>query len=294
MREEHSGRVGASGVAPRLWILAAAALFSTGGAAVKGTDLAPIQVACVRSGIAVLALLVLVPATRRRPRSGRSLLVALAFAATMLLFVLSSRATTAANAVFLQSTAPLYVLLLAPLLLAERLERGQLTALAGMAVGLALFLAAPEQARASAPRPVLGNVLAAISGATWGLSILGLRWAGRRGASTLEVVVAGNLLCCLVALPFAFPIAGVGLRDVLTLGWLGVFQIGVAYLCVARGIGGLSAFEASLLFLVEPVLSPVWAFLLHGERPGPLALAGGALIVGCALRIALRARGQST
>src|SRR6476469_1258126 len=105
-----------SRLAARLSILGAALLFSTGGAAIKAVRLSGWQVAATRSGIAALALLVLLPRSRRRPR-GRDVAVAAIYAATMVLFVLANKLTTAASTIFLQDTSPLYVVLLAPLLL---------------------------------------------------------------------------------------------------------------------------------------------------------------------------------
>jgi len=159
----------------RLLLLSAALLFSTGGAAVKFVGAAPAQVACVRSVLAAAFLFGVLPPARRRLSGVREFSVALAFAFTMLLFVLASRATTATNAVFLQASAPLYLLLLGPLLLKEKLERRSLLTLAGMAIGLALFFSAPSSSTASAPRPLLGNSLGALAGATWALSILAVR-----------------------------------------------------------------------------------------------------------------------
>ena len=278
-----------------VWILVAAALFSTGGAAVKMSSFEPIQVACIRSGLAAIALLAFSRHARRRPGSRRELLVATAFATTMLLFVLSSRATTAANAVFLQATAPLYLLILGPLLLREKLRRRDLITMLGMGVGMALFLATPDRAQSTAPDPVFGNTLATLSGFTWAVSILGLRWISKSTSgvgATLTVVVLANAFVALVALPFALPIELPGWPDVLVLIWLGVFQIALAYLCVARGIGGVPAFKASLLFLIEPVLNPVWAWWIHGEAPGALALAGGAVILAAAAQSAFAARAR--
>jgi drug/metabolite transporter (DMT)-like permease len=280
------------GVAPRLWILLSAALFSTGGAAIKLSTLAPIQVACARSGIAALFLLCVARDARRRPSGPADLLVAAAFAATMLLFVLSSRMTTAANAVFLQATAPLYLLVLGPLVLGEVLRRGELGTLGAMALGLVLVCVSPEAAQATAPAPATGNLLAAAGGLSWALAIVGLRFLGRRGTGMLAAVMLGNAVTCVVALPFALPFPALETADLVTLLWLGCVQIGVAYLFATGGIRSVPAFEASLLFLVEPVLSPIWAWLVHGERPGGLALAGGAVILLAATRSAWNARGR--
>ena len=266
-------------------------MFSTGGAAVKYVSLAPGAVACARSALAFVFLMAVAPKARRRPSGGGELLVCLAFAATMLLFVLASRATTAANAVFLQATAPLYLLLLGPLVLGEMLRRRNLWTLLGMALGLGIFFAVPGESQASAPNPALGNILAALAGMTWALSILGLRWLERRGLNTLSTVAFGNLFCVVLALPLLefggdaswLPSAA----DAGALLWLGIFQIGCAYVLVSLALRRVPAFEASLLFLVEPVFNPIWTWMVHGEVPGSLALVGGALILACALHASM-------
>lgn len=274
-------------------ISAAALLFSTGGAAIKLATLSPAQIACFRSGIAALVLVALAPEARARRGAtalGRALVVGCAFAATMLLYVAANRTTTAANAVFLQASAPLYLLVLGPLLLREHARRGDLAVLLVMALGLALFFVDPGRPQGTAPDPLLGNLLAAASGLTWALTVLGLRWLGRSGGATLQAVVLGNALAFLVALPFALQPGTLGVRDAAVLLWLGVFQIALAYVFAARGIRGVHALEASLLFLLEPALNPVWAWLVHGEEPGAWTLAGGVVILGAGLYPVLRAR----
>src|SRR5687767_439166 len=120
---------------PRVQILIAAVLFSTGGAAIKGNDLTSWQVASFRCGIAVAALLILVPESRQN-WSWRLAPVAVTHAASLVLFVVASKLTTAANAIFLQSTAPAYMVLLSPLLLHERIRRSDLLLLAAACAGL--------------------------------------------------------------------------------------------------------------------------------------------------------------
>lgn len=297
-----------SPVAARLRLLLAAVLFSTGGAAIKAATLTGWQVASFRSGIAALAVWLLVPAARRR-WTGRVLAASAVYAATMVLFVVANKLTTAANTIFLQSTAPLYVLLAGPVLLGERVTRADLGLMAAVAAGMALFFVGHDAPQATAPDPLRGNVLAALSGVAWAGTVLGLRWVGRgpaRAVSTtpsldatadtaateapsaagdlaLTTVVAGNVLACLVCLPLAFPVHDATPASWLVVLYLGVVQIGVAYLALASAMPHVPALEASTLLLVEPGLNPVWAFLVHGERPGPLAWAGGLLIVLSAL-----------
>ena len=270
--------------ANRLLLLAAAFLFSTGGAAIKATTLTSWQVACFRSMAATVALVALVPAARRG-WTRHSLIAALPYAATMVLFVLANKLTTSANAIFLQSTAPLYLLLLGPWLLKEPLRRADLLLAAVVGLGMALFFIGSERVVATAPDPVKGNLIAAASGAAWALTIAGLRWLGR-GADPeagMATVAAGNLMAVAITLPMALPVARIAPADWMAIAYLGVFQIGLAYACLTRAMRHVPAFEAGALLLVEPALNPVWAYAAHGERPSLWAVAGGALILAAAL-----------
>jgi DME family drug/metabolite transporter len=317
---------GSRALAPRLEVLAAAALFSTGGAAIKAVHFSGWPVACLRSAIAAAALLLAVPQVRRRP-NWRMLGVAACYAVTMILFVQANKLTTAASTIFLQSTAPLFVLLLSPWLLGERIRRGDLVSMAAIALGLVLLVAGLEPASATAPQPLRGNLLAALSGLTWAGTIMGMRALGRpptvaggdglaqpagsnaagpaggdgraqpAGANAAgpatgdgpaggEAIVAafwGSVLAAAVALPFSLPLPPSVAADWLVLAFLGVCQIGLAYVLLIRGIGRVPALETSLLLMLEPVLNPLWAWLVHGERAGPRVLAGGALILAATL-----------
>lgn len=265
----------------RSWALlvAAAGLFSTGGAAIKAASLSNWQVACFRSGIASAVLLLLLPEARRIANL-RVWAAAPAYAATVILFVAANKLTTAANSIFLQSTAPLYLLLAGPWLLKEPVRRSDIAVLAVAAGGLSLFFLGSERVVATAPDPAKGNVIALISGLTWALTIAGLRWLTRSGTQDLSLgmVAAGNLTACLVTLPLSLPVA-LTAKDFALVGYLGVFQIGLAYLCLTRGIRQATALETSLILLLEPVLNPIWAWLVHGEQPSGWALAGGAVIL---------------
>lgn len=280
----------------RLQILAAALLFSTGGAAIKLTGLGAWQVAGLRSGVAAAFLLLVMPGWRRF-WTPRTLLVGVAYAATMILYVTGNKLTTAANTIFLQATAPVYLLVLGPWLLRERLRTADLAFTGAMAAGMALFFVGHEAPMATAPDPFAGNVVAAFCGVTWALTLLGLRWLGRdaeggRAASDAAgaSVVAGNLIAFAVCLPRVLPLDGLGAVDVAVVGYLGVLQIGLAYVCMTRGVRGVSALEASLLLLLEPVLNAVWAWMVHGEYPGPWSLAGCAIILSAMTARAFRRR----
>ena len=269
-----------AGVA-RLSVLAAALLFSTGGAAIKGTAMTGIQVAGFRSAVAAAAIALLLPAARRG--FGLSLLpAALAYAVTLFSFVVATKLTTSASAIFLQSTAPLWVLVLAPVLLGEPIRRAELPFVALAAAGLTLVFLGSRDPVATAPRPELGNALALASGLSYALLMILMRRLSRaEGARdrSLAAMVLGNAITFLACLPFAFPVVGATVQDAAAIAYLGVVQIGLAYWLFARGLRALSALEVSLLALVEPVLNPLWTWILHGERPGALALTGGAVMI---------------
>jgi len=264
---------------PRVLVLLAAVLLSTGGAAIKLCSLSGWQVASFRSAVAVLAVLVLArPA--RRDFDGRVVLVGAAFAATLIVFAVANKLTTAANAIFLQSAAPLYILLLAPSLLGEHFQRRDLGVMIAMAGGMALFFVGEQPSFASAPEPVRGNLVAALSGLTWALTVLGLRWLSRAGSGPGAMLLFGNLIAFAVCLPLALPVVAASLMDWVLIVYLGVFQIVGAYLLLSAGLRHLTALEGMLLLLLEPVLNPVWAALVQGEVPGALSLAGGGVILG--------------
>jgi DME family drug/metabolite transporter len=264
---------------PRLQLVAASVFFSTAGAAIKACSLGGWAVAGVRAGVAALALLVFLPAARRR-WSARTLLVSLAYAATIILFVQANKLTTAANAIFIGATSPLFLVLLGPWLLKEPVRRRDVVFMIVLGLGLSLFFLSQDPPARTAPDPALGNVLAAASSLSVALMFIGLRWLERtEHDAALPAVVAGNVFTFALSLPFAWPFAGARPTDWLILAFLGVFQIGIGYVLLLRGLRHLTALETALLLNLEPVLNPVWAWLVHGETPGTAALAGGALIL---------------
>ncbi len=265
----------------RLAALGAAALFSTGGAAIKGTALAAFQVAGFRSAVAAVALLLLLPEARRG--FGWDLLPsAFAYAGTLVCFVVSTKLTTSAAAIFLQSTAPIWVLVLAPLLLKEPIRKSDLPYVGMAAFGLLLVFLGSRDPAATAPRPELGNVIALGAGVFYALLILSMRRLAREGGErdrSLPATVIGNALACVACLPFALPVTHASTHDVVSILYLGVVQIGIAYWLFTRGLRTLPALEVSLLVLLEPVLNPIWTWWLYGERPSALATTGGAVML---------------
>jgi len=264
----------------RLEILAAALLFSTGGAAIKASSLTSWQVAGFRSAVAFFVVLLILPESRRRWTT-RTVLVGFAYAVTMVLFVSANKLTTAANTIFLQYTSPLYLVIAGPLLLHEPVRPRDLVYLAIVGGSLALVFVDSTSESATAPNPFLGNALALLSGAFWAATALGLRSMARVEAGTpvATSVACGNLLAFLLCMPAALPVASAAPTDAAIIAYLGIFQISGAYYFLTRGLRTVPVLEASLLLLLEPVLNPLWTWLVHDERPGSWALVGGAVIL---------------
>jgi len=263
----------------RLAILAAAFLFSTGGAAIKTASLTAWQIASYRSLVAAVVLLALLPAARRG-WGVRMVPVGIAYAATLVLFVLATKLTTSANAIFLQATAPLYLLFIAPWWLGESWRRRDLPVAAAIALGMAFFFIGQEPNAITAPNPWLGNLCGAASGLTWALVVAGLRSLNRTGVPGGYATAAmGNLFAFAFAFWPSLPIPAFSFADISVLLYLGIFQIGLSYYLLNRGLSHVPAFEASVLILLEPALNPLWTYLFHGEEPSRLALLGGLIII---------------
>jgi DME family drug/metabolite transporter len=248
---------------PRLYVLAAAVLWSTAGAAIKRCALSGWQISAGRSIVAGIFLFAAFRDARRRPTLATAL-VALAYAGTVVLFVLANKLTTAANAIFIQDAAPLYVLLLSPWLLGERPTRAELLAVPVYVAGIALFFA-----DRLSPGRTRGNLVALASGVAFALCIMGLRRVRDEGG--MPATAWGNLVAFAICAPFSGgPVPAAG--DLGIVLFLGVFQLGLAYVSFSHGLKHVPAVEASLLILLEPVLGA-------GETPGPLAVTGGVVIL---------------
>ncbi len=267
---------------PRALVFLGGLLFATGGAATKACAFDTWQVAGFRSAFAALVIFALIPGSRRA-WSRATLVVAAAYAAMLTLFIASTKLTTSANAVFLQSTAPLYIFALSPIVLRERTRRAQLIVACAIGIGLTVIFLGEENATSIAPNPTLGNLLGVASGICWALTIVGIRKLAKDDANTAATsVLAGNVLAALIAMPFALPIAlpsAETITDWAWLAYLGVAQVGLAYVFVTKSMPRVPAFEASLILMVEPALNPVFTWALHGEEPSGHSWVGGSLIL---------------
>lgn len=262
----HEERVGI------LYVLGAALLWSTGGVAIKAVDAGPLVVSFYRSAIAAVVLFAFL-----RPRVKRwtpaFVLAVIGYAACLTTFVIATKWTTAANAIFLQYMGVIWVMLLSPFVLKEKFRKADAIAVAVAFCGMALFFVEKFD-----PRGAAGNMVAILSSVFFAMLILFLR--AERDASAEAAVTWGNVAVSVSLVPFVAGDLRVDLRSLLILAFLGVLQIGLAYVLFVRGLRRVTATKASLTGMVEPVMNPLWVFMLLGERPSPLAILGGAIVLG--------------
>lgn len=260
---------------PLLFVLAAAVLWSTGGLFIKWTSLSGLELSFGRSLLAAGTVAIFT----RHEGFGLNRVTALAsvlYAALLVLFVLATKETTAANAIFLQYTAPVYLLILEPLIYKEKFRRRDLITVAACVIGMSLFFVGKLR-----PQDVTGNLLALASGLCFACYFLLLRHSKARAVNRASSVIYGNLLVVLIAAPVGLKaIPQMTLHDALSVTYLGIVQIGLAYtlftVAMSRGVRSL---DAGIVGYVEPVLNPIWVFLVLGERPTSWALLGGGIIV---------------
>ncbi|HVR43406.1 MAG TPA: DMT family transporter [Thermoanaerobaculia bacterium] len=255
-----------------LYVLAAAILWSTGGVAIKAVDAGPLVISFYRSAIAAVVLFALIRPGVVRWSFG-FIVAVISYAACLTTFVVATRWTTAANAIFLQYMGVIWVMVLAPLVLREPLRRRDAIPVAVAFAGMALFFVEKFDARGMA-----GNLFALLSSVFFGLLVVSLR--AERDASAEAAVTWGNVLVAAALLPFVAGELRIDFHSSILLIFLGVFQIGFAYACFVRGLRYVSATQASLTGMLEPVMNPVWVLLFLGERPSPLGLLGGAIVLG--------------
>jgi drug/metabolite transporter (DMT)-like permease len=259
---------------PPLLLLLAAVLWSLGGVLIKSIDLHPMAIAGGRSLIAIPLMLLCLG----RPSFSFSVAQiggAIGYALTVALFVFATRMTTAANAIFLQYTAPIYVAIIGRWYLNERPLRVDWLVIAVALGGIALFFI--DQLTVAG---FWGNIVALGSGVAFASVAIFLR--KDRAGSPLTTIILGNIIVAVAGAPYLWQAQWTP-ADAWQLLLLGVVQLGLPYVLYAYVIKHLTALEATLIPLLEPVLNPLWVMLALGERPGPWAVFGAVLVLGAVL-----------
>jgi drug/metabolite transporter (DMT)-like permease len=263
------------GVSPIWFVVVAVLLWSTGGLFIKWGTLSDAELSGARALFAAATVMLLT----RREGFRLNLVTAVAavfYAALLYLFVRATLQTTAANAIFLQYTAPVYILLAEPFFFKEKYRGADFVVVAFCIVGMSLFFVGQLR-----PQDVEGNLNALASGACFAVFFLLLRHPRAREVNRASSVIYGNLLLALVMLPAIVRGAEhFTVTNLLIAAYLGIVQLGIAYTLLTLGIArGVKSLDASVIGYIEPVLNPVWVFLFLGERPAKWALLGGAIII---------------
>lgn len=270
-----NGGVHEAGMSPVWFIVIAVLLWSTGGLFIKWSTLSDAELSGARALFAAATVMLLT----RHEGFRLNLTTAIAavfYAALLYLFVRATKMTTAANAIFLQYTAPVYILLAEPFFFKEKYRWQDFVVIVFCLAGMSLFFVGQLR-----PQDVEGNLTALGSGACFAVFFLLLRHPRAREVNRAASVIYGNLLLALVMLPAVirgaehFTATNIGIA-----AYLGIVQLGIAYTLLTLGVArGVKSLDAGIIGYIEPVLNPVWVFLFIGERPGGWALAGGAIII---------------
>ncbi len=258
-----------------LLLLLTAVLWSLGGVLIKWVNWNPVAIAGIRSLIGAALIGTSFHRELRFTWTFNQIGGAVAYAGTVVLFVIANKLTTAANAILLQYTAPVYVALFSPWFLGEQADRRDWLTLLVMLGGMALFFMDELSFDG-----YLGNSIALVSGLCFAWLTLFLR--RQKDSSSLPSLFLGNLLAGVIGLPFMFQ-SMPDLSSCVGLLVMGVVQLGLPYILYALALRHVRAVEGILVPMIEPVLNPVWVFLMMGEKPSPWAIVGGAMILGAVL-----------
>jgi len=274
---------------PLLFILAAAVLWSTGGLFIKWVKLGGLELSFWRSLFAIFTVAFF---TRREGfRLNRLTAVAsVLYAVLLILFVSATKATTAANAIFLQYTSSVYLLILEPLIYKEKFRSRDLVTVLLCVGGMSLFFMGQVRTQ-----DVKGNIFALLSGLCFAMYFLLLRHPRARQVNRASSVIYGNTLAVILTAPWGLAAVSVMTRlDLIGAIYLGVVQLGISYTLFTVGMArGVRSLDAGIVCYVEPLLNPLWVFLILGEKPSAWALMGGAIIIAAVItHMLLDARGK--
>jgi drug/metabolite transporter, DME family len=252
-------------------VLVAAVLWSSGGILIKLITLHPMQISFFRG---IFAALVFAIIFRKKAFifNGMTFVNGIFYAAILILFVIATKLTTAANAIFLQYTAPIYVLVFEPLINKTEFKRINVITIFVCFVGMILFFMG-ELSFAH----IEGNIVALLSGIAFAAFLIGMR--NNKHEYQFSTIFYGNIIITLICLPMLGSFNAIKTTDLLMVAFLGIFQIGIAYAIFTYGLKRVFAIEASLIEMIEPVLNPVWVLIWYGEAPSLPAITGGVIII---------------
>ena len=252
------------------YMIIASVLWSIGGIFIKLINWNPMAIAGSRSAIAALVMMVYLK--KFKFKINKSMLIcACSYSLLVILFVSANKLTTSANAILLQFTSPVWVALLSRAILKQKISRIDGITIIFVILGMIMFFI--DELEMSY---LLGNILAILSGIVMAGMIL--LFQQQKENSLVEITLLGNIITAIVGIPFYF-ISSPGMESVLPLFILGVFQLGIPYLLYVLAIPNVTAIDAVLIPVLEPLLNPLWVFIFANESPTLFSLLGGGLVL---------------
>lgn len=254
-----------------LAVFLTAILWSSGGLFIKLISLNAMQLSFFRCLIAAVVFAIIFR-KKLLVVNGFTFLNAAFYSIVLTTFVIATKTTTAANAIFLQSTAPIYVLIFEPIINKTKYDKLNIITIVVCFIGMIFFFLGEIS-----PGHLEGNLVALISGITFASFFLGMRKNGKEYQQSS--IFYGNIFVALICIPFLFDLKPLSFNDIWMVTFLGVFQIAIAYAFFSYGLKRILAVEASIISMFEPVLNPVWVMIGYGEVPSITASIGGAIII---------------
>lgn len=251
-------------------LVVTATMWSLGGLLIKSINAHPLAIAGTRSAISCIIMILYV----KKPKfnwSFTQIAAGVAYASMVITFVFSTKLTTAANAILLEYTAPIFVALLSAWVLKEKPKAIDWVTIMLVFGGMVLFFLDSLDAKGFA-----GNIFGLLSGISYALFTVFMRM--QKNGSPIESVILGNAISAIVGIPFIF-MSVPDFKGWLFLVILGVVQLGIPYIMYSEAIKNASALEASIITMIEPILNPIWVVLIIGEIPGVLSIIGGIIVI---------------
>lgn len=252
------------------FMILVAILWSIGGILIKLIQWNSLAIVGSKSLIAALTMLIYL----RKPKLALSkpkLLGALFYAANVILIVVANKLTTAANVVLLRFTSPVFVAILGFWILKEKIHWYDLLAILGVFGGMSLFFIDNIDGG-----NMLGNIFAVMAGFFFAAVTISFRF--QKNGSPMETAFLGNLVAFVITIPFMFQTMP-NIMSMVCIVLLGVVQLGTSYILYSLAIIHLSAIEAVLITVLEPILNPIWVLLIIGEKPSFNAIIGGIIVI---------------
>lgn len=263
-----------------IYISFTAFLWSTSGFFIKYLSIGAFQISFFRSGIAAITILTISLLRRKKFRfefDTVSNFASVFYAGILILFVIATKMTTAANAIFLQFTAPIYLVVLEPLFLKTKFESRNIITILICIAGMVLFFFGKLEIGS-----IYGNLIAICSGICFAMFSLLIKYkkVKHKSENTISSAITGNALVAVIAFIIIFPNLSLSLNETLCLLYMGSIQIGISYMIFNEGIKYVSATESMIIATLEAIFNPIWVFIGIGETPSIYSIFGGVIIFG--------------